>query len=70
MRPERDNKRHFEKTPTQVFSDEIFENFKNTHFEEHLRTTVPERHKSIACIRKIVVLGKPVNDTIEQQYEQ
>ena len=28
-------------TPTQVFSCEICEIFKNTYFEEHLRTTVP-----------------------------
>ena len=27
------------KTPTQVFSCEIFENFENAYFEEHLRTT-------------------------------
>ena len=27
----------------------------------------PQKNKSIGCIRKIVVLGKPVNDTIEQQ---
>ena len=27
-------------TPTQVFSCEIYEVFKNTYFEEHLRTTV------------------------------
>ena len=32
----------FKKTPTEVFSCEIFENFKNTYFEEHLQTTAPE----------------------------
>ena len=48
-----------EKTPTQVFCCEIFENFKNTYFEEHLRTTAPE------CLRKInplLVLRKPLLD--------
>ena len=29
-------------TPTQVFSCEICEIFKNTYFEEHLRTTASE----------------------------
>ena len=50
-----------------MFSCEIFENSKNAHFEEHLRTTVPESYKSIACIRKTVVLGKLVKDTINLQ---
>ena len=50
-----------------MFSCEIFENSKNTHFEEHLRTTVLESYKSIVCIRKTLVLGKPVNDTINLQ---
>ena len=31
-----------EKTPAQVFSCEIWESFRNTYFEEHLRTTAPE----------------------------
>ena len=35
-------------TPTQVFSCEICEIFKNTYFEEHLRTT--DSIKSITCI--------------------
>ena len=41
----------------QVFSSEIFENFKNTYFEEHLRTAAPER------LRKpnpLLVSGKPL----------
>ena len=50
-----------------MFSCEIFENSKNAHFEEHLRTTVLESYKSIACIRKTVVLGKLVKDTINLQ---
>ena len=46
----------FKKTPTQVLSCEIFENFKDPYCEEHLCTTAPE------CLRKfspLVVLGKP-----------
>ena len=35
------------KTPTQVFSCEFFENFKNTYFEEYLQTTAPERLSKI-----------------------
>ena len=41
----------------QVFSSEIFENFKNTYFEEHLQTAAPER------LRKpnpLLVSGKPL----------
>ena len=30
-------------TPTQVFSCEICEIYKNTYFEEHLRTTASEK---------------------------
>ena len=30
-----------------MFSYEIFENFKNTHFEEHLPTAVPGRPRKI-----------------------
>ena len=42
-----------------VFSCEIFENIKNPYFEEHLRTTAPERfRKKIA----LLVLGKPTLD--------
>ena len=40
----------------QVLSCEIFENFKNTYFEENLQTTAPERLRKIACIRKTVVI--------------
>ena len=49
------------KTPTQVFSSEIFENFKSTYFEEHLGTTASEKNKSIACILGKVVNGKRQN---------
>ena len=49
----------FKKTPTQVFSCEVFENFKSTYFEGHLGTTASE------CLRKIsplIVLGNAVLD--------
>ena len=36
------NKVYLKETPAQVFSGEIYENFKNTYFEEHLRTNVSE----------------------------
>ena len=36
-------------TPTQVFSCEICEIFKNTYFEEHLRTTT-SAHILLCCI--------------------
>ena len=42
-----------------MLSCEIFENFKNTYFEEHLRTT------SVECLQRIsllLVLGKPMLD--------
>ena len=42
-----------------MFSFEIFENFNNTYFEEHLRTAAPERYRKIRPLL--------VNDTIEQQ---
>ena len=48
-----------EKTPTQVFSCEIFENFKNSYFEEHLRTTAPELLRKIS---PLLVLGKLLLD--------
>ena len=43
-----------EKDSNAGVSCEIFENFKNNNFEEHLRTTccAPQKNKSIACIRK------------------
>ena len=47
------------KTPTQVFSCDIFENFKNTYFEEHLGTTAAE---SLRKISPLLVLGKPLLD--------
>ena len=50
---------NLKETPTRVFSCEIFKNLKNTYFEDHLGTTVPE------CSRKInplLVLVKPMLD--------
>ena len=49
----------FEKTPTQVFSREVFENFKNIYFEEHLGTTTSERLRKI---NPLLVLGNAVLD--------
>ena len=34
-------------TPTHVFCCEISEIFKNTHFEEHLRTTTSEKVRNM-----------------------
>ena len=48
-----------EKTPTQVFSCEDFENFKNTYFEKHLGTTASERLRKIS---PLLVLGNAVLD--------
>ena len=39
----------------QVFSCAIFKNFESAYFEEHLRTTAPERLKKIGLL---LVLGK------------
>ena len=47
------------KTPTQVFSCEIFGNFKNTYFEEYLPATAPERLRKII---PLLVLGRPLLD--------
>ena len=47
------------KTPTQVFSCEIFENFKNTCFEEHLPPSAPDHFRKISLL---FVLGKPFLD--------
>ena len=50
-----------------MFSCEVFENFKNTYFEEHLGTTTSNRFRKIS---PLLVLGNAVideNDTIEQQ---
>ena len=41
----------------QVFSSEIFENFENTYFEEHLRTAAPERLRKPS---PLLVSGKPL----------
>ena len=45
-----------EKDSNTGVSCEIFENFKNNNFEEHLSASncscVPQKNKSIACIRK------------------
>ena len=43
----------------QVFSCEIFKNFKNTYFEEHLGKTASERLRKIS---PLLVLGKVVLD--------
>ena len=34
---------HQKETPPQVFTCKIYEIFKNTYFEEHLRTTASEK---------------------------
>ena len=50
----------FKKTPpTQVFSCEIFKNFKNTYLQEHLGTTASERLRKIS---PLLVLGNAVLD--------
>ena len=49
----------FKKTQTQVLSCEVFENFKNTYFEEHLGTTASERLRKIS---PLLVLGNAVLD--------
>ena len=54
----------FKKTPTQVFSCEIFENFKNTYFEEHVRTTASARLRKISpflALGKAMLEGKRHN---------
>ena len=49
----------FKKIPTQVFYCKVSENFINTNFEEHLRTTAPGR---LGQISLLLVLGKPMLD--------
>ena len=49
----------FKKTQTQVLSCEVFENFKNTYFEEHLGTTASERLRKIS---PLLVLGNALLD--------
>ena len=44
----------------QVFSCEIFKNFKNTYFEEHLGTTASERLRKII---PLLLLEKAVLDS-------
>ena len=43
----------------QVFSCEVFENFKNIYFEEHLGTSASERLRKIS---PLLVLGNAVLD--------
>ena len=52
------------KTPTQVFSSEIFENFKSTYFEEHLGTTLLRKISPLLVYQEKWLT---VNDKIEQQ---
>ena len=54
----------FKITSTQVFSCKIFESFKNTSFEEHLRTTASERLRKISpllALRNATLDGKRHN---------
>ena len=48
----------FKKTPTHIFSCQIFENLKNTNFEEHLRTTAPEQLRKITPL--LILGGKSI----------
>ena len=49
----------------QVFSCEIFRNFKNTYFEEHLGTTASERLRKKS---PLLVLGKALLDVQQHNW--